>query len=85
MKTGNGQNNARGEPDETPKDSSMAMAIARLPATVRWLVILGERDGLSTGEIANLAGVSIALVKAMQDRGLALIQKDPLIGWSTVS
>jgi DNA-directed RNA polymerase specialized sigma24 family protein len=68
-----------------PRDRALGAAIARLPATIRWIVILGERDGLSTREIADLAGVSLDLVKSMQAQGLALIQKDILIGCGAVS
>ena len=75
-------NNADGEPADTPEASALAAAIARLPATVRWIVILGERDGLSPKDIANLAGVSLELVESMLDRGLAIIRKDlpPALG-----
>jgi len=79
MSTGDVRNNKPLAPADTLKDSDLSAAIARLPAIVRWIVILGERDGLSAREIANLAGVSLDLVKAMQSRGLALIQEDPLI------
>jgi DNA-directed RNA polymerase specialized sigma24 family protein len=69
-------NDAGKDPAGKSEASATADEIARLPATVRWIVILGERDGLSPKDIANLAGVSLELVESMLDRGLAIIQKD---------
>ena len=79
MNPENSRNNARRLPAATLDDSALGAAISRLPATIRWIVILGERNGLSTREIANLAGVSLELVKSMRGRGLALIQDDLVI------
>jgi DNA-directed RNA polymerase specialized sigma24 family protein len=42
-------------------------------------MILGERGGLTTGEIARLAGVSLDTVKAIQNRGRTLIQEEILM------
>lgn len=61
---------------DMPEASDLTAEIAHLPAAVRWIVILGERDGLSPKDIANLAGVSLELVKSMLGRGLAIIQQD---------
>jgi len=61
---------------EATSDRDFKSAIADLPDTIRWIVILGERDGLSSSEIAKLAGVSESLVEAMRQRGLALIQTE---------
>jgi DNA-directed RNA polymerase specialized sigma24 family protein len=85
MEAENIRNNAGRDSADTPKDSALATEIARLPATVRWIVILGERDGLSPKDIANLAGVSLELVESMIARGLALIQKDLPIAPGEVS
>jgi len=79
MNSEKSRNNARRSPAATLDDSALGAAIARLPATIRWIVILGGRNGLSTREIANLAGIDPELVKSMQGRGLALIHEDLLI------
>lgn len=76
MDADNIRDNADREPADTPEASARAAAIARLPATVRWIVILGERDGLSPKDISNLAGVSLELVESMLDLGVAIIRKD---------
>ena len=54
-------------------DRANGAAIAHLPAPLRWVMILGEPNGLSTREIANLAGISIEAVISIQGRGLALM------------
>ena len=56
---------------------AIATAIAHLQAPLRWVMILGERGGLSTEEIANLTGVSVEAVKSVHSRALALVQKEP--------
>lgn len=55
-------------------DAADAVAISQLPLPLRWIVILGERDGLSPSEIARLAGISIETVQAMLRQGLALVR-----------
>jgi DNA-directed RNA polymerase specialized sigma24 family protein len=61
-------------PEVVPDERALQSAIADLPQNVRLIVLLGGRDGLSTVEIARLAGVSVYLVKAMQSKGHALIE-----------
>jgi DNA-directed RNA polymerase specialized sigma24 family protein len=61
------------------RNGAISAAIAHLSAPLRWIMILGERSGLSTGEIAQLAGVSLEDVQRMQGRGRALIQKELLM------
>lgn len=61
-------------------DGVIGAAISHFQAPLRWVMILGEANGLSTKEIANLGGVSLKIVKSMQDRGRALIQKELLMG-----
>jgi DNA-directed RNA polymerase specialized sigma24 family protein len=51
-------------------------AIAHLPSPVRWVMLLGGQHGLSTKEIANLSGVSMQAVKAIQNRGRELIEAE---------
>ena len=79
MNTGNAWNRTRRFPTAMLRDSAIGKAIARLPETLRWVMILGERNGLSTTEIANLAGVSPKVIESTQNRGLVLIQKELLI------
>lgn len=59
-------------------ESAMGKAIARLPDALRWVMLLGGRNGLSICEIAALAGVSQKIVESTQHRGLALLQKELL-------
>lgn len=56
-------------------DSAVGTAIAGLPAALRWVMLLGGQNGLSTREIATLAGVSTDVVKSTKHRGLTLIQR----------
>jgi DNA-directed RNA polymerase specialized sigma24 family protein len=58
------------------RNRAIEAAIAHLQAPLRWVMILGERGGLSTGEIANLAGVGLEVVKSIQSRALALIERE---------
>jgi DNA-directed RNA polymerase specialized sigma24 family protein len=76
MDAENIHNDAGKDPADKSEGSALTAEIAHLPAAVRWIVILGERDGLSPKDIANLAGVSLELVKSMLGRGLAIIQQD---------
>ncbi len=85
MDADNNRDNADREPADTPEASTLTAAIAGLPASVRWIVILGERDGLSPSDISNMAGVSLELVESMLGRGLAIIQKDLPIAPGEVS
>jgi len=62
-----------------------AAAISRLPELLRWIFILGEREGLSTVEIARLAGTSIEAIKSMRQRGLAIIRNERVIPFDCAS
>ena len=84
MSTGNSRNNSYRSPGAKLRDSALGAAIAHLPVPVRWIMILGAREGLSARDIANLAGVNIEVVKSLQGRGLALIQKELLCGCDAV-
>jgi DNA-directed RNA polymerase specialized sigma24 family protein len=79
MDTGNSRDRTCRSAAAMLRESAIGAAIAHLSAPLRWVMILGERNGLSTKEIANLAGVSLAAVKSMQGRGLALIQEELLM------
>jgi DNA-directed RNA polymerase specialized sigma24 family protein len=85
MNTGNSWNGTCQSPVASLSDSATGTAIAHLPAPLRWIVILGGSNGLSTKEIANLAGVGLRVVKSMQVRGLALIRKELLNGCGATS
>lgn len=67
------------------RDSVIGTAIAGLPDALRWVMLLGGQNGLSTREIAVLAGVSPNVIKSTQHRGLTLIQKALLNRVRTVS
>lgn len=58
------------------RDSAIGTAIARLPKVLRWVMILGDRNGLSTREIATLAGVDPKVIESTQVRGLALVRRE---------
>jgi len=79
------RNRLHGSPAARVRDNVLGAAIAHLPDIFRWVMILGGPSGLSTKEIANLAGVGLKVVKSMQGRGLALIQKELLIGCGAAS
>jgi len=66
-------------PDIVASDAVFEEAISHLPTVVRWVMILSEREGLSTQELADLAGVRFEVVEATQSQGLALIQKEFLM------
>lgn len=61
-------------PMDNLRDSAIGTAIAGLPDALRWVMLLGGQDGLSTREISVLAGVSPSVIKSTQRRGLTLIQ-----------
>lgn len=79
MRTQNARNRRLRSLAALPGSSANATAISRLPALLRWVMLLGGREGLSTNEIARLAGTSIEAVKSMQCRGLALIGRQRAI------
>jgi len=85
MKTRSHSNKAHRSSAKLPGDGVIGAAIAHLKAPLRWVMILGETNGLSTKEIANLAGVSLKVVQSMQDRGLALIQRELLLGHGAIA
>lgn len=58
------------------RDSALGTAIAGLPDALRLVLLLGGRDGLSTREIAALAGVSPAIIESTRNRGNTLVQKE---------
>jgi DNA-directed RNA polymerase specialized sigma24 family protein len=66
-------------PGIVASDEVFEEAISHLPTVVRWVMILSEREGLSTQELADLAGVRFDVVEATQSQGLALIQKEFLM------
>ena len=66
-------------PAATLRDSATGVAIAHLPNFLRWVMILSERNGLSTREIAGLVGTGTEVVESTRNRGLALIQKELLM------
>ena len=72
------RNRHQGSPVDLARDNVIGAAIAHLPDIFRWVMILGGRNGLSTREIATLAGVSPRLIESTQNRGLTLIQKELL-------
>lgn len=80
MKIRSHLNKAHRSSAKLPDDGVIGAAIAHLKAPLRWVMILGETNGLSTKEIANLAGVSLKVVQSMQDRGLALVHRELLLG-----
>ncbi len=59
--------------------SAIGAAIAHLPEALRWVLMLGEEGGLSTNEIASLAGVSPKTIESTQNRGIALVQRELLL------
>lgn len=63
-------------PVDLLRDSALGTAISHLPDAMRWVMILGGRNGLSTDEIAALAGVSPKLVESTQHRGTMLVQRE---------
>lgn len=58
---------------------AIGAAIAHLPQALRWVLMLGEKGGLSTKEIAALAGVSTDSIESTQNRGIALVQRELLL------
>lgn len=62
------------------RERAVGTAITHLPDSLRWVMLLGERGGLSTREIADLAGVGSEEIEFAQDQGLSLIQKEFLQG-----
>ena len=85
MNTWNSWNGTCQSPVALLPDSATGAAIAHLTPPLRWIMILGGSNGLSTKEIANLAGVGLKVVKSMQVRGLTLIQKELLMGCGATS
>lgn len=85
MKTRSHSNTAHRSSARLSGDGVIGAAIAHLKAPLRWVMILGEANGLSTKEIANLAGVSLKVVRSMQYRGLALIQRELMLGCGATS
>lgn len=67
------------------RDAAIGAAIAHLPQALRWVMILAGRGGLSTNEIATLAGVSPKAIACTQTRGQALIEKELMTGVQTAS
>lgn len=59
--------------------SALGAAIAHLPQALRWVLMLSEEGGLSTKEIAALAGVSPKSIESTQNRGIALVQRELLL------
>ena len=84
MDTGNLRNGTRRSAAAILRDSAIGTAIAHLPDTLRWVMILGEDNGLSTRELADLTGVSCKVIESTHDQGLALIRKELLIGTQSV-
>ena len=85
MKTRSHSNKVHRSTATLSGDGIIGAAIAHLKAPLRWVMILSETDGLATKEIANLAGVSLKVVQSMQDRGLALVQRELLLGHGTTA
>jgi len=85
MSTRNSPNKSHRSSAAVSRGGATEAAIAHLPAPLRWVMILGGHSGLSTKEIASLAGVSLRIVQSMQDRGLALIRKEFLMGCGAAS
>lgn len=63
-------------PVDLLRDNAFARAVSHLPDVMRWVMLLGGRDGLSTDEIATLSGVKRSVIDAMLSRGRALIQNE---------
>ncbi len=66
------------DPASSRGSNVLGAAIAHLPQALRWVLMLGEKGGLSTKEIASLAGVSPETIEMTQNRGIALIQRELL-------
>lgn len=63
-------------PMDMLRDSAIGTAIAGLPDALRLVLLLGGQDGLSTREIATLAGVSPKVIESTRNRGNTLVQKE---------
>ena len=85
MSTRNTHNRTYRSPAAGAGGPARAAAISHLPELLRWIIILGEREGLSIGEIARLAGTSREAIKSMQRRGLVLIRNELVIPPGVVS
>lgn len=67
---------APGEPPEHPRRDEAVVALHRLPARRRRVVVLRYVLGLPEAEVAEMLGISVGAVKSAASRGLAQLRSE---------